>query len=946
MNIRIKGEEYQNGIELLLGLCISFFLLLCFYPEFLLFQSTPMYAKGWELSDPSVSWANFTPSFRVFQYELYQNFNLLWSSLRTMGMPLLANDIQAAPLFPLTLVLSWLDEHSFWNVYVVSRLVLLGLGTYLLGRKFFSFQRLPAILFVITFVYAMYVLRWMNNPWQNGLLSGVWYLFFLLAVLEVPRGYTFGRFGVFCGLTLAVFMMVTCGFPEASVMSTIMVVLIYIPCFVAKTSRGEIRWRPYLQDLILAHLVGFSLSAPQIFAIVELLQASESHRFVGYRQYEAAKLLPFFLENLTRFTEDGPKLFSDSRTYLGLLPLSLFIVGLLTTFGPLRKRTVGEIGALLCGLFIIFKMFAIGPAWFNTIVAKPPILRESYFYVYFFSIFLWFFSFFAARGFQEVINYHNDGTSLTKKIWRIAFLLLPVVILLLTAYGAEVVTQKKITTLIFTEQNRVLITVILLFLVNILLLNCYLWRNGGKIWRYLVPVVVLLSIIVESNIVLPKQFFSWREKDTQQLVQLLAAVEEQGIRLEDSRIIDRNGTYVSDGLATIDTGATPLLPLRTQTFRTNFFKTVRAGHLSIERPKAPFSWGISSTNLLALDRYYGSTTRFYPNWDELKKKEGGNIAFDTIKVAKRKLDRNTIPRLELSPQDFFYVSGWAIGEKGESLISTETFVVFQMSGGDEIVAPVRRVSRSDVARHLGDEGYLMAGWDGYISGSVFPQESFAVLVRFVDRKKNVYYEQDTNVRFIVERAAEDIPRGLKNKAAIEQQNFLGVLDHYYIYHDEMALSRAYLAASCDYYASTREVVETFKTTKTFTLGDVYLEELDGDEQEFCVGYNRRYERVQIRQDRGKSVDLAVVEGPAVLVLNDNVYPGWHAYDNISNIELDIRPANITFRSVVLPEKRKYQVSFYYRPVWWTPALAMMFLGTVVFLAMGVFCLRNSTLKNM
>ncbi|HER63590.1 MAG TPA: hypothetical protein ENO11_06405, partial [Desulfobacteraceae bacterium] len=66
---------------------VSFFFLLVFYPGFLFLKTTPMLGFSWELMDPVVSFANFEPSFKVFQYELVHHRNLLWSNLRSMGLP-------------------------------------------------------------------------------------------------------------------------------------------------------------------------------------------------------------------------------------------------------------------------------------------------------------------------------------------------------------------------------------------------------------------------------------------------------------------------------------------------------------------------------------------------------------------------------------------------------------------------------------------------------------------------------------------------------------------------------------------------------------------------------------------------------------------------------------------------------------------------------------------
>ena len=90
----------------------------------------------------------------------------------------------------------------------------------------------------------------------------------------------------------------------------------------------------------------------------------------------------------------------------------------------------------------------------------------------------------------------------------------------------------------------------------------------------------------------------------------------------------------------------------------------------------------------------------------------------------------------------------------------------------------------------------------------------------------------------------------------------------------------------------KKVVETFKTTTTFQLGDGYLEHLHQHEKDFCKSYTNTVQRVPILRDGGDELLLDEVKGPAVLILNDNLYPGWVAHDLKGDMPLDIKPANI------------------------------------------------------
>src|SRR5882672_3985051 len=137
-----------------------------FYPGLFLFTETPLFAKSWTLQDEVVSWLNFIPGVSVVRYELFEHWNVLWSSLRNMGAPILSNEIQAAPLFPLTLALIWVPDPYFWNVFVVARLVLMWVGSALLASAL-NMGRTQSLIFAACFVGSVFVARWINHPWRS-----------------------------------------------------------------------------------------------------------------------------------------------------------------------------------------------------------------------------------------------------------------------------------------------------------------------------------------------------------------------------------------------------------------------------------------------------------------------------------------------------------------------------------------------------------------------------------------------------------------------------------------------------------------------------------------------------------------------------------------------------------------------------------------------------------
>ncbi|NNC98731.1 MAG: hypothetical protein HKN85_00980, partial [Gammaproteobacteria bacterium] len=287
------------------------FFLLCFailLPELFFLIRSPMGGDGATLKDPAVSFAVFMPAFREFRSELLEHGNILWSNLRGMGLPILGNGVQGAPLFPLNLALLWLPDHIYWSVMPIARIVLIALGAYLLARRVFGLSMVAGVVFAILIGFNVNIVRWINHPWLNGVLAGVWYLYFSCTVFALATARR-SQVGLHClGLVVGVFAMITCGFPEASAVAAIFAAF----SFIGFTLAG---WRVFRKDfgkrlalLTLCHLIGFCLSAVQVFALVEFvdLGAIEDLR-EGYikANFRPDQALPFGLAQFTHFWMSG-----------------------------------------------------------------------------------------------------------------------------------------------------------------------------------------------------------------------------------------------------------------------------------------------------------------------------------------------------------------------------------------------------------------------------------------------------------------------------------------------------------------------------------------------------------------------------------------------------------------------------------------------------------------
>ena len=159
--------------DYLLGIAFSLVVITVLFPDLVSLINSPMFGTNLTLQDSSVSKWVFIPDLKVLKYEVFNNYNFLWSNLKGLGMPLLGNGVQVAPMYPLTLICLLVPDPYFWNVFVIARWLILGVGSFLLAVRCFGLGKTGGLLFVLTFAFAFYELRWLNHPFLNGIAGGV-----------------------------------------------------------------------------------------------------------------------------------------------------------------------------------------------------------------------------------------------------------------------------------------------------------------------------------------------------------------------------------------------------------------------------------------------------------------------------------------------------------------------------------------------------------------------------------------------------------------------------------------------------------------------------------------------------------------------------------------------------------------------------------------------------
>jgi len=261
--------------EIFLGLVLLTAIFAFIFPDLFLLRRSPMIASPLTLKDPTVSWSVFMPAFREFRYEFLEHGNVLWSNLRGLGQPLLGNSVQAAPLFPMNLALVWLPDWLYWSVMPMLRTTLIGLGAYLICLRVFKLSFIASLSFALFAGFNIDVLRWMNHPWQNGLLAGIWYTYFCCVMFSGQKKSLIAFYGCWLGLIVSIIGMATNGFPAASALSAMFALIVFLGFLI--NNWVEIR-HSFFKSLILiviAHVVGLAVSATQIFALLEFMDVSQ-----------------------------------------------------------------------------------------------------------------------------------------------------------------------------------------------------------------------------------------------------------------------------------------------------------------------------------------------------------------------------------------------------------------------------------------------------------------------------------------------------------------------------------------------------------------------------------------------------------------------------------------------------------------------------------------------
>jgi len=276
----------------------------------------------------------FEPAKAFLHESLLAGRLALWSPYIFCGYPIGAEG-QIATFYPLSLLISWLlPSPGAINWLIISHLLLAGISMYLLARSL-ALSPFAAWLSGFVFSFSGYLFAHLHHV--SLVCAAAW---LPLTVLFVERAWQQGLFpnGVLAALTWAASAL--CGHPQ-TVFHISLLVVFWVIWRLVESRRSHGRWpgaRP-VKLIAVVFVLGAGLAAVQLFLTAELAATSPHGQRGSLSYITSFSLLPEHLFGLINPNWEGSPAFGDYQgmnyyweyvLYIGLLPLTLAVIGALT----------------------------------------------------------------------------------------------------------------------------------------------------------------------------------------------------------------------------------------------------------------------------------------------------------------------------------------------------------------------------------------------------------------------------------------------------------------------------------------------------------------------------------------------------------------------------------------------------------------------------------------
>ena len=1009
------------SIDIRIALLLGVGLTLVFYFDIWAMIDTPMIGSldrsavdtstVTPLQDPAVSHWVFVPGIKTLQFELFNHFNFLWSNLRGLGMPMLVNDVQVAPLYPLTLLCLWVPGEYFWNIFVLLRWIIFASGAYLLASRCFRFNFFGSSIFVLTFVFSLFHARYMNHAFLNGIAAGVWYLYFTLTLLNTNKqlNYIRNHVGLAWGLVISTFSVVTCGFPEASVTIALATILI-VPFALYRSV--IVNHKLVLEPLglvLVTNLLGVAIASPQIFALVEMIQQSSDNFRSSHALYQYdVNVIDYFLGKVSLFGLQPP---SPNIHVFGLIPIFLFLCGLCSALFTRQKTTWGYAAITICGLFFLFKNFPVFGNYFAPIDAlhrgfsSIPVIKQMWFTSYSFPLILLFFSFFAGSGAHSLstLPLQNTNPSLRKQgLWFVVFML---IVLVLVNLASQTLNHRNyFDALTEYEVIRKVALVFIIFCTTI----AYMVITKSRRLKTISWIVIVGLALLEYTLILPDNFkdrkdYSREHSPSRMTDRVKSIIDDHKLEPHNFRFSDFGtkhfGLFLDNGYSTFRNGAVAMYTSRQQTYRSKVLGAKWNGFYPVQGVPDRDGWARSSASLHIVPTEDVSKighrilTNLDPDTqDQFNLKKYNSLRLDRVGCGESLLEPDGVDDnvfsldINLSPYpDNFRaivnidlvrkipwginrtsqhnnILGVALGKSHPFLNNTIGSVDIPLNSED---LRLWLFACNDGHDHISTEYSIRITLDRGLTvqklGRLMdPLGIPTSLLTSMDIDEYIHQVLLLASRTggdpqLIERHAIDLETAVKesttkNLAIGHSLNFLrGVgaefnfdayrSDSKLLVRDVHALPRAYIPLDCTNSINEDDSLRNI-TNSQFRIGQSFVEFPPKTSTDVCENHRSAIQPVHISSDLGRRISFEPIKGPNVLILNDNYYPGWKAIDTISEEEIAIYPANLTFRAMVLPEERQYQLELHYWPTWLTTSLVISLTSIAILISFTVIRIRR------
>jgi len=276
----------------------------------------------------------------------------LWNPYSFMGVPFLANS-QAGVFYPLNLPLIIFSAPVAVKITIIVHLIIAAWGTYLLARTIFNLQRLPAAFAATLFALGGYLTAQVEHV--NQLQGLAWLPFALWATHQAlsrqPSAIskTIVHSSLFhCSLlSLFIALQLTAGHTQTTFITLVACAIVALQSAISNQQSAILKFGFLGFGILLA----FGLSAIQLLPTFELSQLSLRGGGLPLNEAISFSLNPLLIGRAL-LPGYSRMIFSEFVGYIGVIPLTLAIVGLT----EIRRNKLILLAAILAfvGLFFAF----------------------------------------------------------------------------------------------------------------------------------------------------------------------------------------------------------------------------------------------------------------------------------------------------------------------------------------------------------------------------------------------------------------------------------------------------------------------------------------------------------------------------------------------------------------------------------------------------------------